>query len=396
MSVADYDTWSEDPGNRPRKQVIAVGSKAARFNVVGSFADGETATIEDVRVTFDDEADALVIHPPGRAPLLWPFDELRHLKDQAGRAAMLLGRGNKDPARLEISAEHAPVIRTRAGNLGVSALRVRRRRLLGLAVMAVTSVVLMILFLVPRMADQLAGYLPPEGEAALGEATFEQIRAALDQTGLGARVPICEGADGLEALANLTKRMEGVAAGLETPVTVRVLDHPMVNAFALPGGNVVLFRGLIHAAEAPDEVAAVLAHEIGHVAARDPTRIALRSAGSIGVLGLLFGDFAGGAMVLFLAERIIQADYTQEAEAAADTYGSELMLAIDASPAALATFFQRLQAEHGEAPEIVQHFLSHPTLGDRISAAQQQADGLSGVMPVLTAQEWAAVQAVCD
>lgn len=67
----------------------------------------------------------------------------------------------------------------------------------------------------------------------------------------------------------------------------------------MPGGLIILFRGLIDAAESSDEVAAVYAHELGHVVARDPTRIALRSAGSIGVLGLLLGDFAGGAVVLF-------------------------------------------------------------------------------------------------
>ena len=51
-----------------------------------------------------------------------------------------------------------------------------------------------------------------------------------------------------------------------------------------------------------DDVAAVLAHEIGHVAARDPTRIALQTAGSAGLLGLVLGDFAGGTIAeLFIA-----------------------------------------------------------------------------------------------
>lgn len=56
---------------------------------------------------------------------------------------------------------------------------------------------------------------------------------------------------------------------------------------------------------------------------------ALRSAGSIGVLGLLFGDYASGTLVLFLAEPIIQADYTQVAEAAADTFAYATLLDAD-------------------------------------------------------------------
>ena len=76
----------------------------------------------------------------------------------------------------------------------------------------------------------------------------------------------------------------------------------------------MFFRGLIDATECPEELAAVFAHEIGHVEARDPTRIALRSAGSIDVLGLLFGraQWRTGAVG---GERIIKGDDTKDAEA---------------------------------------------------------------------------------
>ena len=170
----------------------------------------------------------------------------------------------------------------------------------------------------------------------------------------------------------------------------------MVNAFALPGGYVVFFRGLIEKAEEPEEVAAVFAHEVGHIAARDPTRIALRSAGSIGVLGLLLGDFAGGAVVLFLAERIIQADYTQEAEGAADTFAHKVLLAADLPPSAIATFFERLDAENDEDAGLMAHFMTHPALGDRIAAARAAEPADAEFRPLLTPQEWSALQSICD
>jgi len=184
---------------------------------------------------------------------------------------------------------------------------------------------------------------------------------------------------------------------LETPLTVHVLDHPMVNAFALPGGYVVFFQGLIDEAETPEEIAAVFAHEIGHVVARDPTRIALRSAGSIGVLGLLFGDFAGGAVVLFLAEQIIRADYTQEAEAAADSFAHEALLAVDLPPSAVATLFDRLSRHyHEDDAGLLEHFNSHPAMGDRIAAARDAEPEGALFRPILTDNEWAALQRICD
>jgi predicted Zn-dependent protease len=169
----------------------------------------------------------------------------------------------------------------------------------------------------------------------------------------------------------------------------------MMNAFALPGGFVVLFRGLIDAAESPDEVAAVLAHEIGHVVSRDPTRHALRSAGSIGVLGLLFGDFAGGAVVLFLTERLIDAQYSQGAESGADRFAYGVLLNAGASPAALGDMFQRLRDKYGDSDAIIAHFLSHPGLEERIKAARAAAPKDRDYQPILGDEEWAALKGIC-
>lgn len=179
-------------------------------------------------------------------------------------------------------------------------------------------------------------------------------------------------------------------------VSVYVLNHDMINAFALPGGYVVFFRGLIDAAETPEEVAAVFAHEIGHVVSRDPTRHALRSAGSIGVLGLLFGDFAGGAVVLFLTERLIDANYSQAAEEAADTFAHKVLQDAGVSPAALGDMFERLRDEHGDNEGIISHFLSHPTLSDRIEKAQAAAPADGDWSPILTEEQWADLQSICN
>jgi predicted Zn-dependent protease len=205
----------------------------------------------------------------------------------------------------------------------------------------------------------------------------------------------CEAPEGLAALGKMQNRLAR-DLDLPYPLTVTVLDHDLVNAFALPGGHVVFFRGLIDAAETPEEVAAVFAHELGHVASRDPTRIALRSAGSIGVLGLLLGDFAGGAVVLMLAEQLIEADYTQEAEVGADEFAHDMLSRNGVSPEALGTMFRRFRDLYGEAEGITAHLSSHPALGDRIAAAESAAEQMMGPdWPVLRATEWADLRAIC-
>jgi Putative Zn-dependent protease, contains TPR repeats len=248
----------------------------------------------------------------------------------------------------------------------------------------------MLFLLLPAMADRLAARLPPGGEAALGETTLAQVRRAF---GGGTPLAACEEPAGRAALEAILARL-GPPPELGYPLTVTVLDHPMVNAAALPGGQVLVFRGLIEAAEAPEEVAAVIAHEIGHVAARDPTRMALRSAGSVGVLGLVLGDFAGGTLILLLTDRLIDAQYAQGAERAADAYAVARLEAAGIPPDALAGFFRRLAEEQGERAGLVRHLMSHPSLTERIAATE--GEGATPAEPLLAEEGWAALRSICD
>ncbi|WP_296417883.1 M48 family metallopeptidase [Pseudooctadecabacter sp.] len=357
------------------------------------YLDGDTAQPQACPFEYADAGQALLIAHQGTT-LRWPYADLRALRDQAGDQ-MIIRLADDPTQRLIIDTpEDRDLIRARAKNLDRYASHVKRSKLAMWGLAAVASVALIIFVLVPVMADQLAEYLPPEGEKALGDATFDQIRTALDDTGFSA-LAICDSRSGVAALTKIETRLTE-EMDLETPLTVHVLNHPMINAFALPGGYVVFFRGLIEEAGSPEEVAAVFAHEIGHVVARDPTRIALRSAGSIGVLGLLFGDFAGGAVVLFLAEQIIRADYTQQAEAAADTFAHAALLEADLPPSAIGTFFERLSSEGQQEAGILDHLASHPAMGDRIAAARAAQPEGAKFRPVLDDAEWAALQGICD
>jgi len=359
------------------------------FDAFGSaYFDGDRPVSQEVSLHIANQN--LQIGLDDGNTLFWPVKDIRILPDGAGKQGFMLRVTNEPLARLFVTdpdlIAHLPNPTRRAPAKG-------RGRLAAWAVAAVAAVAVQITVLVPLLADRLAVFIPPEGERALGEATFEQIRQALDDTGL-APLPICENPAGVAALERMTAGLNG--GDVTINLSVQVLDHEMVNAFALPGGFVVIFRGLIDQAETPDEVAAVLAHEIGHVVSRDPTRHALRSAGSIGVLGLLLGDFAGGAAVLFLTERLISANYSQQAETDADAFGYTRLEAANVSPAALGTMIERLRAEHGDGNALMAHFLSHPSLSARIENARAAANENSNYAPILDDSDWEDLKSVCD
>lgn len=365
------------------------------MSVFADYADGESGVVRRVSVAIVG-TDRLRLSLPESDPIDWPLEDLRSLPDQADRDSVVLGLAGDHPARLvvrdkdfaaELDALSPDLTRpNKTPNL--------YRRLVVFGAAAVASVALIIFVLIPIMADQMAELLPPEGERALGETTLQQIRTALGE-GEDGFLGECTNRRGKAALEKMTNRL---LPGTDFPyaLNVMVLNHEMVNAFALPGGHIILFNGLLQEAESAEEVAGVLGHEMGHVAHRDPTRLALRSAGSIGVLGLLFGDFAGGAVILFLTERLIQAQYSQGAESASDAYSHDLLNRAGLPTEPMSRFFIRLLEEHGPNESLLSHLGSHPDLQERADQAIAASTVTGDYRPLLSDDEWNALRDICN
>lgn len=378
--------------------ILTIGATPPQLVSFADYFDGHRAVPQRVGLRIDEAPTGAVLHLdlPDGGSVRWPLDQIRGIPDQADRAILAAGWTADPVARVIVAdPETQAILRARCLNLSRRPPVKGKGKLMTWALAAVASVALIVFVLVPVMADQLAEYLPPAGEQALGDSTLEQIRGALSENRF-LPMGFCERQAGTEALATMTAAL---TEGLDLPydIKVHVLDSPIVNAFALPGGHVVFFRGLIDAAERPEEVAAVYAHELGHVVHRDPTRSALRSAGSVGVLGLLLGDFAGGTVVLFVTERLIDATYSQKAEAEADTFAHARMIATGLRPDALASMFERLQAKYGDTDEgFLKHFAAHPTLGNRIDAARRASEGMEAEpKELLSPAAWDDLKAIC-
>ncbi|MEM7440073.1 MAG: M48 family metallopeptidase [Pseudomonadota bacterium] len=366
--------------------------------VAAKYFDGSSAKKHTVTAHLAQRhgAQVLVITGYGADEILWPASELREVTDQAREEGIVLSQGQSGIARVIVphgDAERA--IRSVAANLGKRQVTGRQWRKVGLwASGAVASVLLILFIILPALANTLATMIPPAREQALGDQTLEQISGFLG--GEGADDMTCSDPAGLAALEKMTARLAGNRT-FDYDLEIRVFDHGMINAFAVPGGNVVLFDGLLEAATSPEEVAGVLAHEIAHVVNRDPTRLTLRTAGSVGILGMVFGDFAGGAVALVLVERLMNASYSQEAETAADNYAHVMLAEADLPSTPFAEFFETLRAKHGDSEGFMSHLASHPNLAGRAKAAEE-ADTVGGAAyaPVLNASEWAALKAICD
>jgi Zn-dependent protease with chaperone function len=325
----------------------------------------------------------------------WLYAELR--RQAAPDGVLRLGRhGETMLARLEIrDAALASAIEDRAVTLdrGGAAERKLRRKVVILSLAAVVSLVFTAIIGVPVLATRLTPLIPISVEQKLGSAVDSQIRATLDTKHLGAAF-VCgsgaNGAAGRAALDKLVGRLEAAAA-LPYRLRVDVVRRPDFNAFALPGGHIYAFQGLIDRAQSPDELAGVLAHEIGHVAHRDGTRTVLQAAGLSFLFGMMLGDFVGGGAVVIAAKTVVRSSYSRRVEAAADTYSVGLMHKVGGDPRALAAILTRVTADKAEGIKIL---ADHPDTKDRVIAIDANAP-TGATTPLLGAADWAALKQIC-
>jgi Zn-dependent protease with chaperone function len=325
----------------------------------------------------------------------WPYTELR--RQSAPDGMLRLGRrGETLLARLEIrDPQLAAAIEDRADTLdrGGAAERRLRRKIVALSFAAGVSLIATAIFGLPVLASRLIPFVPLSVERKLGDAVDREIRASLDTQHLGAGFECGNGAGetaGRAALDKLVGELEAAAA-LPFPLRVEVVRRAEPNAMALPGGRVYVNDGLIAQAQTPDELAGVLAHEIGHVARRDGTRTVLQTAGLSFLFGMMLGDFVGGGAVIIAARTVLKSSYSRRVEAAADAYSVDLMQRASGDPHALGSILSRIVADKNHGIKIL---LDHPETKDRISAIDAVA--VTGpTTPLLDAADWSALKQIC-
>ena len=218
----------------------------------------------------------------------------------------------------------------------------------------------------PRAAKLAAGFVPPAVEAKLGEQTLSFFESKLCK-------PSLLDASRQDALQG---RFATLASGLGDGYSYRMLlrDCRAIgpNAFALPGGAVVVTDALVKVAQNDDQVSAVLAHEIGHVHYRHGLRMALQAAGLAALTAALFGDALSiTGLATSIPTILLQTGYSRGFETEADDYAFGRLKEIGLSPKAFAEMMLLLEKSHGSRSddESKDYLSTHPSTAKRIERA---------------------------
>lgn len=236
---------------------------------------------------------------------------------------------------------------------------------------------LALLFNAKSLTGWAAARVPQSTEQKLGEMVWKSQKAQLR---------LVENTAANTAVEQIGTQL---THGSRYPYRFFIARDNGINAFAIPGGTVVVHTGLIEAAKTPEELAGVLAHEVQHIEQRHSLRAMAQSLGTLAALGIVFGDVSGIAQI---AAGLSQLSYSRDAEREADAEGLRTLKAARIDPQGMVRMFQTLAKEsEGLAPPAM--LSSHPATAERI-ARLQAAITEAGEWPVTPiAVDWPAVQA---
>jgi Zn-dependent protease with chaperone function len=347
------------------------------------FFDGTSNRRHAVMLRFSDRLE--IVDESGRLAR-WSYDGIRRVDGPPGVLRLWSGEAAA-LARLEVrdAAGREMILRACQALDGEGGVRpVAIWRVAAWSAAAAAAIIGMIWFGVPVLADQIAEAMPPRWERPLGDAVDKQVRAIFSGEP-------CTAPPGQRALGVLVDRLQSAAA-LPIPPDPVVLRSGMANAFALPGGRVYILSALLRRARSPDELAGVLAHEMGHVAHRDGLRRLIRDGGTGFLVGLLFGDVSGAGAALFAARSLLNAAYSREVEAGADGFAIAVMRRLGRPTAPLGALLERITGDDdGAMPSLLR---DHPLTPERVARLNEAGVAPSGP-ELLTAAEWRALRAIC-
>lgn len=212
--------------------------------------------------------------------------------------------------------------------------------------------------------------LTMEQEVAIGNEALADVRREL---------PMVEDAELSAYLTSIGRRLAAQSGGADYPYSFAVVDSAAMNAFALPGGPVLVHRGIFVAATTEAQLAGVVAHEIAHISRRHAAgqmTTSLAAHLGLGFLGAVLGNDLGASaarMAASLMANGITQKFSRDDEREADTEGLRMLTAAGWDARGMSELLDLLRREAGTHPSSVERFFSsHPAPDERVARLREE------------------------
>lgn len=325
-------------------------------------------------------AEGLRVGPLGESPFVEQVVAFTDMAVQAGgldhdQLVVSWGTGSsawtlyvKDPALIVAFREAAPPGLT--AHLDRAAEQVRRARhshrlVWGTVLGVLIGLGLLLWFGTDLMVEWAVARIPIEWEQKLGETVYQDFLS---------KETVLKDGPAVSAVQEMTQRLTEKIPNNPYKFQISVVQSPVVNAFALPGGYVVVFTGLLTKAESGEEVAGVLSHELNHVLQRHGMERMVKMLGLAAVVGILLGDQQGlTGLAKQVGMELVTLKFGRAQEMEADVTGIRLLSDARIAPDGMIRFFERLSEKDKERVEV---FSTHPMSAARAALLKAELAAL--------------------
>ena len=233
------------------------------------------------------------------------------------------------------------------------------------ALLIVAGAIYVVVKGLPLLLSGVVRLVPLSLEDKLGE-----VIAA----GIAKQDSLCEEPETRALMAAIVERLSAASPPSPYRFDVRVVRNPQVNAMAAPSGHIVVFSGLIDRMDNPEQVAAVLAHEMQHVIQRHSMKGIVRALGIQTFLSLVLGD---AGILGDLAGNLGSLHFVRGDEESADDGALETLLRAGIAPEQMILAFENLAKSVGDdgVGGSFKYLSTHPPLDERIASVRRLGAG---------------------
>ena len=330
----------------------------------GNYYSGTTAKKTKVSITF--ELTGLKIESEDNS-LFWEFDKIRNT-ELLSSESVILYYGDFPPQSLEV---HSPefikriAVKKEGHNIFEKFYRatvLQKNTVFYILGIIISTLLIGYFFIIPLIMDIAADRFPEDWEKSMGYSLRQSFLFPKDHEAveIDSVRSIC--------INNFFKEINP-----DANVDIVVVNSPVKNAFALPGGYIVVYSGIVQSMEGYDELAALLGHEYGHCYYNHSLKSIFRNLSNYILVSAVFGDVSGiSAVILENAQSVKQLSYSRELETQADDFGLNIAKKNNISQEGMVKLFTRLRGDTTSSIDIPEFLQTHPKLENRIERIKEK------------------------
>lgn len=291
----------------------------------------------------------------------WEMDKIKNCQ-QVSKEAVSIQYGDPVQTLEVVSEEFVRKFNPPTSGIGKRIHRFRHSG--GIIVLSILGVLVGLslvayFFLFPWLVDLAASNVPQRYEVQIGEQMYQAFVQSEEVDTVRTKV------------AN--DFLKQIDFKTDYPLQVTVVKSEIKNAFAMPGGHVVVYSHLLGDMKGYKELAALLGHEVGHVKRRHSTKHVFQSLSTYLVVSILLGDMSGiSAIVVENAGKLNQLSYSRSLEKEADEEGFQTLVVNKIDPNGMVDLFHNLQKGNEMEGKVPEFLSTHPITENRLEFIQEK------------------------